>query len=152
MKLRTLIIVFAVLWLVSAFAVPLFSGDLNRAGNFGDSFGGVSALFSGLALAMAVNSMMLQQKQSAEFEKVTIGALEQQAAAIKLIEKSLVGQANAARVVAITALIDQAEQRIDSLREWGRIAGDENKYANGIRTARQSIEKYQVKLNEHANV
>lgn len=152
MKLRSFVTLFVVLWLASAVAVPYFAGGLDRAGNFGDSFGGVSALFSGLALAMAVWSMLLQQKQSAEFERVTLSTLAQQAAAIQLIESSLKQQANTARVAAIATLIDREEQRIDNLRQWGAVAGDENKYINGIRAAQRRVDDYQQQLRQHAEV
>jgi hypothetical protein len=150
MKLRSLIVLFIVLWLASAVAVPYFAGGLDRAGNFGDSFGGVSALFSGLALALAIYSMVLQQKQSAEFERVTLASLEQQAAAIKLIEVSLTEQASTARVAALSALIDREEQRVEMLQQWGALAGDENKYGNGIRAAQKRIDEYQNQLRQHA--
>lgn len=151
MKLRSLIIVFVMLWLGSAWLIPIIAGDLERAGNFGDSFGGVSALFSGLALALAIYSMVLQQKQAAEFEKVTVASLDQQSRAIDLIEKSLAAQANAAKVVALTSLIEHEEQRIDTLRHWGGIAGDENKYVNGIKAAEKRIEHYKTQLKQHAD-
>lgn len=151
MKLRFLITLFIALWLVSAFAVPYVAGDLGKAGNFGASFGGVSALFSGLALALAIYSMVLQQKQSAEFERVTLGTLAQQTATIHLIEKSLVEQASAARVAALAALIDREEQRVDTLRQWGIWAGDGNKYGNGIRAAEGRIKEYQQRLREQAD-
>lgn len=149
MKLRSLIALFVILWLASAFAVPYFAGSLDRAGNFGDSFGGVSALFSGLALALAIYSMVLQQRQSAEFERVTLASLEQQAAAIKLIERSLAEQASTARVAALSTLIDREEQRAETLRQWGSMAGDENKYANGIRAAQRRVDQYQDQLRQH---
>ncbi len=151
MKLRTLIITFVTLWLLSAILVPVFTGNLQDANNFGGSFGGVSALFSGLALALAIYSMVLQQRQGEEFEKRTLVVLQQQAAAIKLIESSLVQQANAARVTALTTLIEREEQRIETLREWGSVAGDENKYSNGIKAAMKRVADYQEQLRKHAN-
>lgn len=150
MKLRSLVVLFVVLWLASAVAVPYFAGSLDRAGNFGDSFGGISALFSGLALALAIYSMVLQQKQSAEFERVTVASLEQQAVAIKLIETSLSEQASTAKVAALSALIDREEQRVEMLRQWGALAGDENKYINGIRAAQRRLDEYQNQLRQHA--
>ncbi|MCD9007559.1 hypothetical protein LDO31_15210 [Luteimonas sp. XNQY3] len=151
MKLNRLITLFIVVWLAWAVTVPGLFGNLDRAASFGDSFGGISALFSGLALALAVYSMVLQQRQSSEFERVTLATLEQQAAAIKLIEESLKAQASAAKVGAISALIDQETQRAESLRQWGEAAGDENKYANGIRAAQRRVEGYQEKLRQHAD-
>jgi len=123
---------------------------LDKAGNFGDSFGGVSALFSGLALALAINSMLLQQKQAAEFENVTLVALNHQAAAIKLIEASLTEQASTAKVAALSALIDREEQRAETLRQWGALAGDETKYNNGIKASQRKVDEYQKKLQVHA--
>jgi hypothetical protein len=149
-QLLSLISLFVILWLVSAIAVPFFAGSLDSAGNFGDSFGGVSALFSGLALALAIYSMVLQQKQSAEFEKVTLATLGQQAVAIKLIEASLTEQASAARVAALSTLIDREEQRIETLRQWGTVAGDETKYTNGIKSAQKRVDEYQNQLRKHA--
>lgn len=151
MRLNRLISLFVVIWLAWAISVPGLLGNLERAASFGDSFGGISALFSGLALALAVYSMVLQQRQASEFEKVTLATLEQQAAAIKLIEQSLKAQANAAKVGALSALIEQERQRVENLRQWGEAAGDENKYANGINAAQRRIEEYQARLRQHAD-
>ena len=63
LNLKSLITLFVVLWVVSAIMVLFFAKDLQEANNFGGSFGAVSALFSGLALALAIYSMLLQQKQ-----------------------------------------------------------------------------------------
>lgn len=150
MKLRFIVSMFVALWLASAFAVPYLAGDLQSAGNFGSSFGGVSALFSGLALALAIYSMVLQQRQAADFERVTVASLEQQGDAIQLIHRSLAEQASTARVMALNALIDREEQRIANLRQWGSIAGDENKYNGGIQAAQKKIKKYQTEIEQHA--
>ena len=150
MKLRFIVIVFISLWLASAFAVPYLAGDLQSAGNFGASFGGVSALFSGMALALAIYAMVLQQRQVADFERVTVASLKQQGETIALIQRSLEEQASAAQVVALNALIDREEQRIGDLRQWGALAGDENKYSGGIRAAQRKIEQYKARLQQHA--
>jgi hypothetical protein len=150
MKLKTLIISFVVLWLATAFLVLFVAPSLQDANNFGGSFGGISALFSGLALAMAIYSMVLQQKQSEVFEGRTLKALEHQASAIKLIEASLAQQANAARVAALAALIDRDERRVETLRDWGAQAGDDKKYINGINAAENRIRAYQEQLRRHA--
>lgn len=151
MKLKNLITLFVTAWLVWALFVPMAFGSIETAASFGDSFGGISAFFSGLALALAVYSMLLQQKQSAEFERVTLSTLEHQAAAIKLIEESLLAQASAAKVTALSALIGQEEQKMESLKQWGEAQGDENKYAGGIKAAQRRIDGYQEKLRQHAN-
>ncbi|MGE8545829.1 hypothetical protein [Alcaligenes sp. Marseille-Q7550] len=151
MKLRALVFFFLVAWVLWAVSILWwFGGWSDEAASFGDSFGGVSALFSGLALALAIYSMLMQQKQTWQFEQATLAALEQQAQAIKLIEQSLVKQANTAQVAALTSLIAQEEQRIDDLLRWGRAAGDENKYINGIRAAKSRMETYQERMKFYA--
>ena len=149
MKSRTLTTTFVALWLLSAVAVPYLAGSLDRAGNFGSSFGAVSALFSGIALALAINSMLLQQRQSAEFERVTLASLTHHASAIKLIEQTLIAQADMARVAALSALIQQEELRTETLREWGARAGDESKYSNGIKAAARRIDEYREQLRKY---
>ena len=99
---------------------------------------------------MAIYSMVLQQKQGEEFEKRTLGALEQQAAAIKLIEQTLIQQANAAKVSALSTLIDQEQRRIADLKEWGESVGKKNKYQNGIQAAQKRVEEYREQLRNHA--
>ncbi len=148
MNLKRLVFVFVLLWLLSA-CLTLWIGDMSWASAFGDSFGAVNALFSGVALALAVYSMILQQRQSAEFEKNTIATLEQQARTIGLIEKNLVQQANVARVTALSFLIQRDEDRIESLKEWGRKAyEDENYYSKGIKAAQLRIDEYQRKIRD----
>ena len=151
MKLRSLVLTFISLWLCSAVAVPYFAGSLDRANNFGGSFGAVSALFSGFALALAIWSMLQQQRQSSEFERATLATLSRQAEAIKLIERTLVAQANTAQVTALATLIDQEERQVQNLREWGRMFNDERRYANGIKAAQQRIKDYQAKLRHYVS-
>jgi hypothetical protein len=77
MRLRPFVITFILLWVLSA-GLTLWNGDFAKAANFGDSFGAINALFSGVALALAIYSMILQQRQNAEFEPkpcATSGAL-----------------------------------------------------------------------------
>lgn len=148
MKLKPFIISFLVLWLLSAVAT-LWYGDIAKAGSFGDSFGTINALFSGMALALAVYSMILQQRQSAEFEKKTLDAMAQQAETIALIKTSLVQQADVARVNALTYLIEREEQRIERLKEWGEKSFDnDNHYSKGIKAAQERVNSYQQKVKE----
>jgi hypothetical protein len=148
MKLKSLLITCLGLWSLSA-GLTLWHGDVAQAANFGDSFGAINALFSGIALALAVYSMILQQRQNAEFEQKTLEAMTQQAETIQLIKTSLVQQANVARVTALTYLIEREEQRIETLKEWGMQSyKDENYYAKGIKAAKSRIGDYQAQIKE----
>lgn len=148
MRLRPFVITFILLWALSA-GLTLWHGDIAKAANFGDSFGAVNALFSGVALALAIYSMILQQRQNAEFEQKTLAAMTQQAETIQLIKTSLVQQANVARVTALTYLIEREEQRIETLKEWGMQSyKDENYYSKGIKAAKTRIDVYQAQIKE----
>jgi hypothetical protein len=148
MKLKSLLITCLALWALSA-GLTLWHGDVAKAANFGDSFGAINALFSGIALALAVYSMILQQRQNAEFEQKTLAAMTQQAETIQLIKTSLVQQANVARVTALTYLIEREEQRIETLKEWGMQSyKDENYYSKGIKAAKSRIDGYQSQIEE----
>jgi hypothetical protein len=60
--LVSFIVVFVV-WAIS-FAVVFFGmKDWNDRGNLGDSFGGINALFSGLAFAGIIYTILLQKKE-----------------------------------------------------------------------------------------
>lgn len=148
MKLKPFIVSFIILWALSAIAA-IWSGDLVKAGSFGDSFGAVNALFSGIALALAIYSMILQQRQGAEFERKTLAALAQQAKTIGLIETNLVQQADNAKVTACTYLINHEEQRIETLKEWGlRSYKNENYYSRGIEAALARINEYHKQIQQ----
>ena len=148
MKLKTFVISFVLIWALSA-VITVSYGDFAKAGTFGDSFGAINALFSGVALALAVYSMILQQRQSAEFEHKTLAAMAQQAETIELIKTSLVQQANVARVTALTYLIEREEQRIEKLKEWGTQSyKDENYYSQGIKAAQGRVNDYQEQIKK----
>lgn len=148
MRLRPFVITFILLWAASA-GLTLWHGDIAKAANFGDSFGAINALFSGVALALAIYSMILQQRQNAEFEQKTLAAMAQQAETIQLIKTSLVQQANVARVTALTYLIEREEQRIETLKEWGMQSyKDENYYSQGIKAAKTRIDDYQAQIKD----
>ncbi|MDQ3111291.1 MAG: hypothetical protein M3R17_15495 [Bacteroidota bacterium] len=63
---RPLVILFVVVfitWLISFVVVLAGIKDWNARGNFGDSFGGINALFSGLAFAGIIYTILLQKKE-----------------------------------------------------------------------------------------
>jgi hypothetical protein len=63
---RPLIILFIVVffvWLLSFIIMLSTVKDWNARGNFGDSFGGINALFSGLAFAGIIYTILLQKKE-----------------------------------------------------------------------------------------
>jgi hypothetical protein len=146
--LKTLVLFFLLLWVVSILYAFFIADSLEKAASLGDSFGGVSAFFSGFALAMTVYSMIQQQKQSADFERVTVSALQNQAEALKALEAALLSQSKVAQIAAATAMIDRLELRISNLKSWGEAKGDENFYRKGIDAAKNKIKDYERKISE----
>lgn len=141
MSLRTLILTFVLLWLVSALATWNYFGAPSGPGTFGDMFGAVNALFSGVALAMAIYSLILQQRQTISFERSTLETLD-------LLKRDLQRQSEAARVMALIALIDSDRNRIEQLEAWGEQQGDRHKYRGGIDAAEKRIQDYRKQIEE----
>lgn len=153
--IKHLVLSFLGLWVISFFTFKTLV-DWQTANNIGGSFGAVSALFSGLALAMAIYSMLLQQKQTSAFEESTrnseqrmVDVLQQQSRSIGLIEKSLQQQIHAGKVAALTFMIDRQEQRIQDLKDWGRASyNDEKHYQRGIDAANTFIKQYESEIKK----
>jgi hypothetical protein len=55
-------LVVVALWVLSWLAVPLLMGPPDGARTFGDMFGAVNALFSGLAFAMLIYTVWMQKE------------------------------------------------------------------------------------------
>lgn len=149
MKLILIIIcAILLLWATSAYMALHHFENLEQASNFGESFGAVSALFSSfaLALALALYSMVLQQKQNRQFEKYSLAALDQQSKQIGVLQSNIEEQLQTSKVSAIAILISQEERTIENLEKWGKDLGNKKKYDNGINSARQRIEKYREDL------
>lgn len=150
MKLGVLIATVIAILIAGAFAQFSYFDTLEQASNFGESFGGISAFFSSVALALAIYSMILQQKQNSAFEKQAFGALEQQAKQIEMLQSNIQEQVAMSKVTALNGLIDREEQQIVNLKSWGTQQGNPNKYEPGIQAASKRIEQYKQKLAIHA--
>lgn len=151
MKLGLLIICTLIIWVISGYSAFYYFSSLEEASNFGESFGAVSALFSSFALALAIYSMVLQQKQNKQFEEYTLAALHQQSQQIEVLHGSISEQLKTAKVTAISTLIDREEQQIENLKIWGEQQGNIAKYENGISAASKRIKKYNETLENLAD-
>ena len=97
-----------VLWAASFFVVVRLFPDWPTRGTFGDAFGAVNALFSGLALAGVVYAIILQRNELAlqrEELSATRAELERSASAQEQSEAALRQQVEAQNLAAsLTAL------------------------------------------------
>jgi len=61
--LYQLLIVVLLIWLLSVFVLPCFYPELEDRAKLGDSFGVINSLFSGLAFAGIIYTILLQRKE-----------------------------------------------------------------------------------------
>ena len=61
--LYLLLVIVLVIWIISALIIPLCFQKLADRGMFGDSFGVINSLFSGLAFAGIIYTILLQRKE-----------------------------------------------------------------------------------------
>lgn len=61
--LTILILVVITLWVLTAVVISYFFSDWGERGTFGDAFGSINALFSGLAFASLIYTILLQRKE-----------------------------------------------------------------------------------------
>lgn len=104
----------AVAWFVSAFVLREFIPSLESRGTFGDSFGALNALFSGLAFAGVVYAILQQNEsrdQQNEALRLQSRALDQQAKSLKQQAEALALQQQELR-----AQIDEMQATRDQVR------------------------------------
>lgn len=126
MKARSILTIgisIAGVWLLfGLLPMALFSSESGR-GTFGDMFGAVNALFSGLALAGVVCAILLQREelslQRAELEltrqELSRSAEAQTSSAQTLIEQQKLAKKNI-RLAAYTALLQSKNDRVNAER------------------------------------
>ncbi len=85
-----------------------------RWGQFGDAFGTVNALFSGLALLGVVYAILLQ-REDLELQRKDLRA------SIKAQEDAALAQANQARIAAMTAALSAKQYISESLAEAAKL-------------------------------
>ncbi|MBX3384508.1 MAG: hypothetical protein KF864_13480 [Phycisphaeraceae bacterium] len=84
-----------------------------RWGQFGDAFGTVNALFSGLALLGVVYAILLQ-REDIEIQRVDLKA------SVEAQKEAAVAQASQARIAALSAALAAKKETAESLEEAAR--------------------------------
>lgn len=119
--LTFLIVIVIVIWLVSAILTLVFIDNWSDRGTFGDLFGAVNALFSGLAFAGLIYTIILQ-KRDLEMQRAEIqmnrAELKKSAAAQQKSEKALSQQVEQMKVTsrlnALNTIINYYNLQISS--------------------------------------
>ena len=110
-----------ILWAATPFAVSLFFKLPTEAGAFGDLFGSINALFSGLAFVGLVYAILLQRREL-ELQRLELQATrEEMKLARTEAARSASAQEGAARVSAITTLLEHHRSQIDRIKSNLRI-------------------------------
>ena len=106
-----------VAWICTIFAIPAFFKGPNTVNEFGDMFGAVNALFSGLALAALIATLWLQQQELAKQS-------DMQAEQARILKET-------ARLHALSALLASYTQQIGLAQ--GSLSGQEFIRVDAIR-------------------
>jgi hypothetical protein len=126
-KLKPLIFAFiliAIVWVLSYFIVKHFIPAENDRGTFGDTFGAINSLFSGLALAGIIYTILLQRKELSlqRLELIeTRRELKRSADVQEKSEKALTDQIKSmkltAKLNALNSLVDNFGKEEDVYRK-----------------------------------
>ncbi|MEI6514324.1 MAG: hypothetical protein WCO51_13780 [bacterium] len=144
------VIVF-VLWCIAGLLSWYFIDDAAKRGQFGDSFGSINALFTGLAFAGVIVTIILQrrelslQRQELELTRVELrrSAEAQELSNIELMRQSQI-QYLSTKLAAITALVEMYSRKLASLRESGHGMSMTPNYKDAVK----KLSKYQALLEQ----
>lgn len=121
-----LVITVVILWLATPFVVSSLYKPPTEAGPFGDLFGSINALFSGLAFAGLIYAILLQRREL-ELQRLELQATrEEMKLARSEAERSASAQEATARLSAITTLVDHHRSQIDRINSRLRVADATN--------------------------
>lgn len=151
--LYILLIIVFIIWILSLFILPLFYPELSNRGLFGDSFGAINSLFSGLAFAGIIFTILLQKKELAlqrQELKDTRKELERSATAQ---EKSETQQKRQSDNLKITAKLNALSSLVDfySNIEAKTKNLDSNKHKNAILEQERYINRIKEILERKEN-
>ena len=144
-------VVFAI-WILSAIAVYFVSSKWEVRGQFGDMFGAINALFSGLAFAGLIYTIILQREELALQRKelvLTRDELKRSAEAQEEASKALNAQLNSmtitAKINALSTLIDYYKHAASKDSIYNNYPDRMNAESKARELTRQ-IEKYMAEI------
>ncbi len=107
-------------WLTSGLAVGFYFGDWGVSGTFGDTFGFINSLFSGLAFAGVIFTIILQNRELAEQRR----ELKRTADAQIRSQKALNEQVQSLRTTALLSALSYMLEGSETLLKGEAIAPD----------------------------
>ncbi|HYD63620.1 MAG TPA: hypothetical protein VEC35_24915 [Noviherbaspirillum sp.] len=122
-----------VLWVISIPLVLLFFPPPDNVADFGDMFGAVNALFSGLALAGVTYAVVIQRDELSltrdELAKTAAAQIE----AAQALQRQIGLQQKASRLTALSALVASSNEQINQHDRWNEVRrqqGQDRKFDN----------------------
>ena len=150
-----LLSVIFVVWLASFCLIYSKIDNWQERGAVGDTFGTINSLFSGLAFAGIIYTILLQRKELALQRQElaeTRKELKRSADAQEKSEKALNQQIESSKVVAkinaINAIIDHYNAEQNTVRErrttqWIKAASDKSRYIKRLETILNELDKHE---------
>ena len=125
-KYKPLIISFIIIilvWVSSFLILKYFVSESNDRGTFGDSFGAINSLFSGLALAGIIYTIFLQRKELGlqrlelmETRKELKRSADAQENSEKALTEQIVSMKLTAKLNALNSLVESYSKEEDAFR------------------------------------
>lgn len=113
-------IIIILIWISSILILKVFFSNSSERGSFGDSFGSINSLFSGVALAGIIYTMYLQRmelklqrKELTENRKELARTAEAQEKSEKALNRQAENLKISAKLNALTAMVEHFDQRIN---------------------------------------
>jgi len=127
-----LLVAIVVAWYFSITFVTGIFGEPKTLSESGDMFGGVNALFSGLALAGVIYAVVLQ----------TVDVKTNQ----KNLEKSIEANRVSSELVALAALIQEGNSALERYDRWSENSSKD--YSKAQKTVRDKIKLYRQQVEQ----
>ena len=135
-----------VVWFVSFFVVKGLFGTPDSPGTFGDSFGAINALFSGLAFLGVIVAIVLQRQELIEQRKeIRVSRVAKEESA-KALQQTLEDAKIKTELESLNLLIQSYSTLVESTRLASSLA-DKKRHEQ----ARQKLDEYQARLIERVN-
>lgn len=152
-KILLFVLVIVILFSIYGICIYYSFSDWQERGTFGDAFGALNALFSGLAFVGIIYTIFLQRKelelQRKELE-LTRQELKRTAEAQEKSEKALVKQVVSMERTAKLNALNTLLSHYSSDRNNNSISGEERREAlNGIPWCKDEIKKLLTELSKN---
>lgn len=105
-QLYMLFAIVLIFWLLSIFFIFWLFSDSSQRGEFGDMFGAINSLFSGLALAGIIYTVLLQREELNETRQELKITIESQKKSEEFLSKQIITLEKTAKINGLSTIIN----------------------------------------------